>query len=194
MKKIFVLMFHPRLESSHVNKFLYNQFLSQNQTIVKDMYELYPDFNIDIEKEQKDLLDSDLIIIQHPFYWYAAPPLLKQWTDLVLEYNWAYGRNGDKLKGKKILHIISSGGNFKTYSNEGSNKFTYLELLRPFELTYNLCQMKQLPPYIIPNANKLSVDELRNHAVKISAFVTSFAQDEPEVEIPTNIEYLNELK
>lgn len=193
MKKIFVLMFHPRLESSHVNKFVYNQFLSQNHTIVKDMYELYPDFNIDIKKEQQDLLDSDLVIMQHPFYWYAAPPLLKQWTDLVLEHNWAYGRNGDKLKGKKILHIISSGGNFKTYSSEGSNKFTYIELLRPFELTYNLCQMKQLPPYIIPNANKLSADELKNHSIKINAFVTSFAQDKSNTEIPTNIEYLNDL-
>lgn len=46
MKKVLVLMFHPRLESSNVNKFLHHVFSSQQIFTTKDMYELYPDFNI----------------------------------------------------------------------------------------------------------------------------------------------------
>lgn len=29
--------------------------------------------------------------MQHPFYWYSTPALLKEWQDLVLEHGWAYG-------------------------------------------------------------------------------------------------------
>lgn len=105
MNKIYVLVFHPRLESSKVNSFLLKAFLTREDIVVKDMYELYPDFNIDVLKEQQDLLDADLVIIQHPFYWYSAPPLVIQWIDLVLEHGWAYGRGGNKLQDKKILHF-----------------------------------------------------------------------------------------
>ena len=55
------------------------------------MYEKYPDFNIDVDYEKKLLEKNQIIIWQHPFYWYSAPPLLKQWIDLVLEFGWAYG-------------------------------------------------------------------------------------------------------
>ncbi|GGH16806.1 NAD(P)H oxidoreductase [Sphingobacterium alkalisoli] len=192
MKKILVLMFHPRLESSIVNVFLQQELINHPSLKIKDMYELYPDFNIDIKREQQDLLEADLIIMQHPFFWYAAPPLVKQWIDLVLEHNWAYGRTGDKLAGKKILHIISSGGTFEAYHSAGKNQYTYLELLRPFELTYKLCQMQQLPPYIIPGANKLSTSALENHSRQINTLIASLIEHDLNFTIPEHTEYLND--
>ncbi|MFC4874411.1 NAD(P)H-dependent oxidoreductase [Negadavirga shengliensis] len=45
---------------------------------------------IDVKAEQQDLLNADLVIMQHPFFWHAAPPLVKQWIDLVLAHGWAY--------------------------------------------------------------------------------------------------------
>lgn len=81
----------------------------------RDLYELYPDFNINIKAEQSMLLAHDIIIWQHPFYWYSCPPLMKKWIDLVLEYGWAYGANGDQLKGKSFLNAITSAGNFEAY-------------------------------------------------------------------------------
>jgi putative NADPH-quinone reductase len=50
------------------------------------LYKVYPDGNIDVEKEQK-LIES-----------HNCPPLLKKWLDDVLTYTWAYGSGGDKLK------------------------------------------------------------------------------------------------
>ena len=55
-------------------------------------------FFIDVHAEQKLLLDHDIIIWQHPFYWYSAPAIIKEWMDLVLEHGFAYGENGRSLE------------------------------------------------------------------------------------------------
>lgn len=158
------------------------------------MYELYPDFNINIKAEQQDLLNADLVIIQHPFFWYAAPPLVKQWIDLVLEHNWAYGSMGDQLKGKKIMHIVSSGGTFDSYSRDGKNQYTYSELLRPFELTYKLCQMEQLPPFIISGANKISNDDLEERSKQLIEVLEHIMINETNYSQLEHVEYLNDIK
>ena len=66
-----------------------------------DLYELYPDFDVQVEQEQELLISHDMIILQHPFYWYSCPPLLKQWIDLVLEHGWAYGKEGEFAEREK---------------------------------------------------------------------------------------------
>ncbi len=63
-----------------------------------NLYEEYPDFQIDIKKEQDLLLNHDIIIWHHPFYWYSSPAILKEWIDLVLQHGFAYGRAGTALK------------------------------------------------------------------------------------------------
>lgn len=78
-----------------------------------DLYELYPEFNINIKYEQELLQEYDIIIWQHPMYWYSCPPILKQWIDMVLEYNWAYGSKGDALRNKLIFQVITTGGKRK---------------------------------------------------------------------------------
>jgi glutathione-regulated potassium-efflux system ancillary protein KefG len=193
MENILVLMFHPRLEASNVNKFLWNSLRGRQEIVTKDMYELYPDFNIDVNAEQRDLLNADLVIMQHPFFWYAAPPLAKQWIDLVLEHGWAYGKGGDKLKDKKIMHIVSSGGGFETYCSEGKNLYTYNELLRPFELTYRLCGMQKLPAYIIPSANTLETPELEQHCNQIHLVLKHIASGKADFPSVKNMDYFNEL-
>lgn len=192
MNKILLLLFHPRLESSRVNLSV-NQFLTRNKQIkIKDMYELYPDFNINVKTEQQDLLEADVILFQHPFYWYSAPPLVKQWIDLVLENGWAYGRGGEQLKGKKIMHIISSGGGFVAYSKQGKNLYTYNELLRPFELTYRLCQLEKLPPYIIPNAYVVTTEELDFHTQRLSRFIEEIGDSNFDFSSVLELDYLNQ--
>lgn len=193
MKKVLVLVFHPRMEASRVNKNLMNTLLGIPGIKVKDMYELYPDFNVDVRAEKQDLSEAELVVMQHPFFWYSAPPLLKQWIDLVLEHGWAYGKGGEQLKGKNILHVISSGGTFEAYSPEGRNLYTYNELLRPFELTYRLCQMKQLPPYIIPGANRISPEMLNTHCSQIKKAIEQLAKPDAEFSLPEGVMYLNEL-
>ncbi len=47
--------------------------------LVHELYELYPDFFIDVEAEQKLLLEHDIIVWHHPFYWYSAPAICNSW-------------------------------------------------------------------------------------------------------------------
>ena len=192
--QIMLLLFHPRLESSRVNRVIFEKFANNPLIYSKDMYELYPDFNIDVSAEQEDLMKSDIIIVQHPMYWYAAPPLYKQWIDLVLEHGWAYGTNGDKLKGKKIFHIVSSGGAYEAHAKEGKKVYTYHELMRPFELTYQLCQMHYLPPYIVSKANRITYNEIAVQANQISQTISKMIEGDECYLDHQNANYLNDLK
>src|SRR5215218_7480326 len=115
MAKLLLLFAHPALEKSRVH----SRFIKNLDRIpglrFHDLYEAYPDFDIDVKREQKLMAEHDIIIFQHPFYWYSGPALLKQWQDLVLEYNWAYGSEGKALTGKRTLNIISCGGSRESY-------------------------------------------------------------------------------
>lgn len=153
MKRILLLLAHPRLEDSQVNAHVINEVRSLHFVTVRDLYEIYPDFNIDISAEKELLLQHDIIIWHHPIYWYSCPPLMKQWIDLVLEYGWAYGKNGDALSGKIIFNAVSAGGSKEVYQSGGRNRFTINEFLRPFEQTALLCKMIYLPPFVVHQAN-----------------------------------------
>jgi glutathione-regulated potassium-efflux system ancillary protein KefG len=147
MPRILLLFAHPRFEKSRSNKIL---LTGLNPAVTfHDLYEKYPDFNIDPDYEKELLVQHDIIIWQHPFYWYSCPPLLKQWIDIVLEHGWAYGKEGTALKGKFIFNSITSGGGREVYSKEGNNRFTINEFLVPFEQTAALCNMVYLPPFAV---------------------------------------------
>jgi len=158
--KILILFAHPRFEMSKNNSTLVKKVQRMPGITFHDLYETYPDFNINIEYEKKLLIDHNIIIWQHPFYWYSAPPLLKQWIDLVLAFGWAYGPGGDALQDKIIFNSITSGGQRSAYSNDGHNRFTVNELLAPFNQTATLCKMIYLPPFAVHGTHRISSEEL----------------------------------
>src|SRR5688572_1463979 len=125
MAKVLVLFAHPLLEKSRIHSRLAAAAKKVPGVTFHDLYEVYPDFEIDIHEEKALLLEHDIIVLQHPFYWYSAPPIIKQWLDLVLEYGWAYGRGGVALTGKFALQVISAGGKKELYSADGKNRFTF---------------------------------------------------------------------
>ena len=110
MPKVLILFAHPRFEQSRTNAALLRRLPQDERLTFRDLYEAYPDFHIDIAAEQALLLAHDVIVWHHPFYWYSAPPLLKQWIDLVLQFGWAYGPGGEALKGKIIFNAFTAGG------------------------------------------------------------------------------------
>ena len=147
--RILVLFAHPAFERSRVHRKLLAAARAQDGVTVHDLYEAYPDFDIDILQEQQLLVDHDLIVLQHPFYWYSTPPLVKQWLDLVLEHGWAYGDEGTALRGKRMLSAISAGGREESYRAEGSNRYTVQQLLAPLAQTARLCGIDYLPPFVL---------------------------------------------
>ncbi len=193
MARLLVLFAHPALEKSRVHKALLQHLPAVRGVTFNDLYEQYPDLDIDIEREQQLLLRHDTIILQHPFYWYSSPAILKQWMDLVLEHGWAYGREGRMLHGKRMLNVISAGGSAEAYSPQGRNRYPILELLRPFELTARLCGMDYLPPFVIHGTHRISNDELEREAHRYRAALNLLAGHDGDAGSLPLQGYLNDL-
>src|SRR6185369_10018305 len=94
--RVLVLFAHPAFQKSRVHRHLVPAARQVEGITFHDLYEAYPDFQLDVPHEQQLLLAHDVIVFQHPFYWYSCPALLKEWLDLVLEYGFAYGPNGTR--------------------------------------------------------------------------------------------------
>ena len=167
-RRLLILFAHPALHKSRVNHLLLSYVQSLPGVTVNDLYESYPRFHINVAREQALLLEHDIIVFQHPFYWYSSPAILKQWQDLVLEFGFAYGTNGTRLHGKLFLTAISTGGPNSAYQRGGSNYFTIRELLAPFEQTARLCGMTYLPPFVVPGV--LWMDDEHELASYASAY------------------------
>jgi glutathione-regulated potassium-efflux system ancillary protein KefG len=159
MRRVLVLFAHPVMERSRVNKRLVDALRDLDGVTIHDLYEAYPTFAIDVAREQELLAEHDVIVFQHPFYWYSSPAILKEWQDLVLQHGWAYGEGGTALAGKVTLNAISTGGPAAAYAREGYNRFTVRELLAPWEQTANLCRMRFLAPYVVHAALRVGPEE-----------------------------------
>jgi glutathione-regulated potassium-efflux system ancillary protein KefG len=166
MARVLILFAHPALQKSRVHSRLIRRVPSTDRITFHDLYEAYPDFLVDVEREQELLLAHDVIVFQHPFYWYSTPPLLKQWMDLVLEHGWAYGSQGVALKGKWLLSVVTAGGGEEVYQPGGYNRHTVREFLAPIEQTARLCGMRFAPPWIVFGTHRLKGPELDDTAVR----------------------------
>jgi glutathione-regulated potassium-efflux system ancillary protein KefG len=160
MPRLLVLFAHPRLERSRANARLHAHIPRDERITVHDLYEAYPDFAVDVAEEQARLLAHDIVIWHHPLYWYSAPPLVKQWIDLVLTVGWAYGPGGTALRGKTLFHAVTTGGASAAYQTDGMHGWTLAEFLRPLQRTATLCGMRWLPPFAVHGTHRLSEAEL----------------------------------
>ncbi len=190
--KILILFAHPRFEKSVNNSFLVSNLQDSSEITFHDLYERYPDFNIDIEYEKKLLEEHQVIIWQHPFYWYSSPPLLKQWIDLVLQFGWAYGPGGSALQGKIIFNSITFGGQRSAYSKDGRNRFTINELLRPFEQTAYLCKMIYLPPFAVHGTHQITKEDLTIMNGEYQEILSRLGSGNFSVEEMIKFPYLND--
>jgi glutathione-regulated potassium-efflux system ancillary protein KefG len=146
---VLILFAHPAPQRSRVNRALRRAVADLTGVTFHDLYGAYPDFMIDIAHEQALLRAHDVIVLQHPFYWYSAPAIVKEWQDLVLQHGFAYGAEGTALSGKSLMSVITTGGHEDSYGCAGMNRFAMDDLLRPFEQTAQLCGMRWLPPFVI---------------------------------------------
>ncbi|HLL25013.1 MAG TPA: NAD(P)H-dependent oxidoreductase, partial [Kofleriaceae bacterium] len=149
----------PVLERSRVNRRLVGALGGVEQVTVHDLYEAYPTLSIDVAREQELLLSHDVIVFQHPFYWYSVPAVLKEWQDLVLEHGWAYGAGGTKLRDKITFNAVTTGGPAQAYQRGGYNRFTVRQLLAPWEQTAHLCGMRYLAPFTVHAALRIASDD-----------------------------------
>lgn len=193
MNRISILVFHPLLYKSRVNQKFVRSVEGMEGVKLRFMYDLYPDFFIDVKKEQEMLLESDTIVWQHPFYWYSSPSLLKEWMDLVLEHGFAYGRTGRALEGKKILTAISTGGRRDAYHSEEPGKYSIKQLLAPFEQTTTLCRMHYLSPFVTHGTHLLDMEGIEKAASHYVRVIRALRDGIFTLEDTQKYEYINDL-
>jgi len=192
-KRILILFAHPAFHKSRVNKKMIGALDDIEGITFNNLYEEYPDFQIDIKKEQDLLLNHDIIIWHHPFYWYSAPAILKEWIDLVLQHGFAYGRAGTALKNKQVLSVITTGGRREAYQTDGFNQYTMRQFLIPFERTVTLCNMNYLPPFVVHGSHLLTEDEMNSAARDYRKILISLRDDIFDQNDMLNCGYLNDL-
>jgi len=193
MANILILFAHPRYENSRVQQRLSAAAQQVPGVTFHDLYERYPDFDIPLQQEQVLLTRNDVIILQHPFYWYSCPPLMKQWLDLVLEHGWAYGKAGKALEGKIMFNAISTGGSHEAYQPGGFNRFTMSQFLAPFDQTARLCNMEYYPPFVVHGTHRATAQDLEKAGESYRKLLEALAADKFSIEAVRDITYLNDL-
>lgn len=193
MSKILIVFAHPRLQTSKTHARLIHGIDKIRDVKFHDLYEAYPDFDIDVEFEQEILSEHDVIILQFPMYWYSSPPLIKQWIDLVFEHGWAYGQKGKALAGKKLMIVLSTGGREDAYVKGGFNNFTIREFLAPFEQTAKLCNMLFLPPFVVHGTHVASEKDVDKAGQMYHNLLQKFSENQVDFEKLNELNYINDI-
>lgn len=192
MNKVLINFAHPAKARSKINRALCAAVKDLEDVTFNDLYSMYPDFLIDVKREQRLCENHDVIIFQHPFYWYSTPAIMKQWLDLVLEHGWAYGSQGNALEGKLFLQAITAGGDNSTYQKDGFNAFTIGELTSPYRATAKLCKMNWLPPFTVLGIHRgLSVEKINCHAEDYRRTVIALRDATLDIEQVRQGQYIN---
>ena len=164
---ITVLYAHPYPNRSIACKALVEAIRPLEGVEVRTLYDLYPDFDIDVPAEQAALEATDALVLLHPIYWYSAPGLLKHYLDVVFVKGWAYGPEGTKLQGKDCLWVATTGGDDEAYSGSGRHEQPFGQFSQPMRQTARYCGMRWLDPFVLHASHQIDAAALAKTAEQL---------------------------
>jgi glutathione-regulated potassium-efflux system ancillary protein KefF len=153
--RILIIYAHPTHHYSRINRRLYEAAKELPNVQIRNLYDVYPDFYIDVKHEQQLVEQCDLLVFQHPIHWYSMPALLKEWIDTVFEHGWAYGSHGTALRGKDFWLVASSGGPESALELDIGYEDTVSSFLPPIHHTALYCGLNWLQPMLLHGAHKV---------------------------------------
>lgn len=168
---------HPDQDKSIVNKMILEKINSLDLLLdVRNLDQLYPDFNINVAIEQDILRKTDRIILLFPVYWVGMPSLLTHWREKVFLKDFAYTEpNFDKnseLKNKELIVIMTLGAPESAYSKDGFIQEEFSQYTKWIEAMVLFTGMKllKISPFfksnITINQDKSILDKRVNNFVK----------------------------
>jgi glutathione-regulated potassium-efflux system ancillary protein KefG len=188
--RVLVLFAHPAQREASINVAMAARARGLESVTFVDLYEEYPRFDIDIDREQHRLMEHETVVLQYPTFWYSSPAILKEWQDLVLEYGFAYGPLGRRLQDKTLLVATTTGGRDVDYSRSGGNHHAYRQFLLPVEQTAKLCGMRFLPPFVLHGANHLESPAAQAHIASYPILLSALAERAIDLERAMALEAL----
>lgn len=177
MSKVLINFGHRKPQASKFNLPLLDAVRDIPGVTVNILAEHYPDLKIDGERERALLLEHDVIVLQFPFYWYSTPAIVKEWQDETLTFGFAYGPDGDKLRGKSLLVAMTTGGPDEAYQKDGYNRYTFEQLLLPLHATANLAGMEWLTPFVSAGVMRKTPAELAADIVRYHSRIKSLTHN-----------------
>ncbi|PAF51364.1 hypothetical protein BKH43_01615 [Helicobacter sp. 13S00401-1] len=115
-----IILGHPSIETSVVNKALLSSIEGQKNIEVRNIAKLYPSLNIDAAKERALLGEAKRIVFQFPLYWFSVPAALKAYMDAVFT-GILFGDTPKLVAGKKFKIVVSAGSPKSKYTKDGRN-------------------------------------------------------------------------
>jgi putative NADPH-quinone reductase len=191
MAKILMLLCHPNLSGdSPVGEYAVSVSTNIILKVVRDLpglyindlYEHYPDFNIDVDREQDLLLAHDMVVLQTPLSWFSTPPLFKKWQDDVYTYGFAYGMKTKPLAGKDFLLSMTVGGRHAD-TEEEAGKIIDTHML-PLRKATEMAGFSWLPPlYSFGLINSPGIDPREDvterateHGARLREFLSGYQE------------------
>lgn len=190
---ILILFAHPMIHRSNVNKAMIESVADLENVTIHDLYAAYSELHVDVAYEQALLVSHDIIIFHYPFYWYAPPPILKMWQDLVLQYGFAYGQSGTALKDKSFMNVVSCGYSKSSYEEAAINHYTVQELLRPIEQMAHFTGMRYMPPYIVYGTHRIRKRDIIRHAEEYRSLLIGLREGQIEFDEMKKVSKFNAL-
>ena len=172
--RILIIFAHAMPHASRINRAMIDAARALPNVTVRDLYETYPDFHIDVAAEQALLDAADLVVFQHPIQWYSMPALMKEWLDVVLEAGYAYGEGGIALHDKAYWLCVTTGSPAAAYREGGLHNFAFEAFLPQFRQTADLCGMAWQPPLVLHGAHQVTQEEVAAHVARYVALLAAY--------------------
>lgn len=180
-----VVYAYPALEQARIAPAMADAVRDLPGLTIHDLYEVYPDFTIDVPAEHRLMYDHDLIVLQFPLYWFSIPSLLKEWMDLSWSRGFAFG-DGARLKGRTLMCAVSTTANRDAYE-DGVYRFPMNQFLRPLQEAADYCGLHWAEPFVLHGAKAFELEGLekgmalyRRRLERLAGSITPTARDAPK--------------
>jgi glutathione-regulated potassium-efflux system ancillary protein KefF len=175
VNNILVLYAHPSPQRSPVSRRLAETARELPNVVLQDLYETYPDFDIDGERERALLEAAHLVVFLHPIRWYGMPSMLKEWMEVVLVPGWAYGKGRGALRGKGWWLVTTTGSGPEAYQAGGLHGRPFSDFLAPMEQAAALCGMDWIAPLVMHGAAHADEAAVEAHVAEFRRRLLSYA-------------------
>lgn len=152
---VLVLYAHPYPDRSRANRALVRGLDGLEGVRVRSLYDLYPDFHVDVKAEQAAVEAAHTIVLQHPLYWYAPPAIVAIWFEKVLLHGWAFGDGAHALRGKPFQWVVTTGSPEGAYAEGGTHQLPVETFAASVRATALLCGAEWLPPLFVHAARTM---------------------------------------
>lgn len=169
-----VVFADPSLHRSRISRRVADAVASLPGVRVQDLYQLYPDFYIDVRRERELLKAAPLVVFVFQLGWYAMPALMKEWFDSVVKPAWAQEQPG-RLAGKRAFAAVACPGSAADYRAGGLHGRPLADYLAPLEQSARACGLDWLAPHVFYGADAADVDAAGRHAQELRTLLARLA-------------------